>query len=145
MTATPETTAGATDRLAEIREREAAATPGHWGTEYDGEGTYYVHSRLRTTPREGMASDGVVASLHGQHGDKQTYSNASFTAHARADVPFLLGLVSELEGLVRDLTDPDPCYFDHHGYCQAHGWTDTELACPHGRAQALFPASGGGE
>jgi hypothetical protein len=74
----------------EIRARETAATPGHWGTEYDGNGTYYVHARLRTTPAEGMASDGVVAELHGEHGDGQTYANANFTAHARSDVPFLL-------------------------------------------------------
>jgi len=127
------------NRLAEIRAREAAATPGHWGTDYDGNGTYYVHSRLRTEPGTGMVSDGVVARLQGEHGDGQTYHNARFAAHAREDVPFLLDRVAELEGLVRDLTDPDPCHFDHHGYCQAHGWFATEPACPHGRAQTLFP------
>lgn len=44
-----------------------------------------------------------------------------------------------LVDLVKDLADPDPCYFDHHGYCQAHGWFATDPACPHGRAQKLFP------
>lgn len=44
-----------------------------------------------------------------------------------------------LTELVKDLTDPDPCRFDHHGYCQAHGWTATDPACPHGRAHALYP------
>lgn len=44
-----------------------------------------------------------------------------------------------LTDLVKELTDPDPCHFDHHGYCQAHGWMATEPACPHSRAQALFP------
>jgi hypothetical protein len=43
-----------------------------------------------------------------------------------------------LTDLVKDLTDPDACHFDHHGYCQAHGWLETEPACPHGRAQKLF-------
>jgi alpha-ketoglutarate-dependent taurine dioxygenase len=127
------------ERIAEIRAREQAATPGRWGTEYDGEGTYYVHARLRTTPEEGMASDGVVAELHGEHGDGQAYANARFTAHARADVPFLLDRVAVLEELVKQLADPDPCWFDHHGHCQAHGWPYTEPSCPNGRAQKLFP------
>jgi hypothetical protein len=38
--------------------------------------------------------------------------------------------------LIRDLADPDPCWFDHHGYCQAHGWTATNPRCPHARAAA---------
>jgi hypothetical protein len=46
---------------------------------------------------------------------------------------------NDLTDLVKDLTDPDPCHFDHHGYCQAHGWFATEPACPHGRAHKLFP------
>jgi hypothetical protein len=92
-------------RLDEIRAREQAATPGHWGTEYDGEGTYYVHARLRTTPQEGMASDGVVATLPGEHADGQTYANARFTAHAREDVPFLLDRVAELEAQVKRVRD----------------------------------------
>nr|WSZ21196.1 hypothetical protein OH837_48995 [Streptomyces canus] len=122
----------------EIRARADAATPGHWGTDYDGNGTYYVHARMRTTPAEGMASDGVVAELHGEHGDGQTYANATFTAHARNDIPFLLDRVTELEELVKQLADPDACWFDHHGHCQAHGWPYTEPSCPDGRAQALF-------
>lgn len=40
--------------------------------------------------------------------------------------------------LIRDLADPDPCWFDHHGYCQAHGWMDTEPRCPHARAHDLL-------
>lgn len=89
-----------TTRIDEIRARADAATPGPWGTEYDGKGTYHVHARLRTTPSEGMASDGVVASLHGEHGDTQAYRNARFVAHARQDVMFLLGRVAELEARV---------------------------------------------
>lgn len=44
----------------------------------------------------------------------------------------------ELRELIDDLTDPDPCQFDHHGYCQTHGWFDTEPACPHARAKAIL-------
>ena len=37
--------------------------------------------------------------------------------------------------LVRDLRDPSPCnHFDHHGYCQTHGWMQTDPPCPHARA-----------
>jgi cell division septum initiation protein DivIVA len=76
-------------RLAEIRAREQAATPGHWGTYYDGNGNYVVESRPRIT-REGTVSDGVVAQLVGEPGGGETYSNARFIAHAREDVPALL-------------------------------------------------------
>lgn len=46
-------------------------------------------------------------------------------------------LVERLQKIVNDLTDPDPCSFDHHGYCQAHGWFDVEPKCPHARAKEL--------
>lgn len=42
----------------------------------------------------------------------------------------------ELE-LIKDLVDEGDCYFDHHGYCQAHGWTG-EGECPHSRAKAIL-------
>ncbi|MFE2353437.1 hypothetical protein [Streptomyces parvulus] len=46
---------------------------------------------------------------------------------------------SELLGLIRDFLDPDPCSFDHHGYCQAHGYLGGEpMSCPHGRAKKLL-------
>lgn len=38
--------------------------------------------------------------------------------------------------LLRELTDHDPCHYDHHGYCQAHSLD--EKPCPHERAQALL-------
>jgi hypothetical protein len=44
---------------------------------------------------------------------------------------------SWLVALVRDFTDPDPCSFDHHGYCQAHSWL-TEGECPHARAKRFL-------
>jgi len=41
--------------------------------------------------------------------------------------------------LVRDLMDSHPCdHFDHHGYCQTHGWMQTDPPCPHGRAAKLM-------
>lgn len=43
----------------------------------------------------------------------------------------------KLRRLVRDFTDPDPCSFDHHGGCQAHGYLCLEPGelCPHEEAR----------
>lgn len=45
---------------------------------------------------------------------------------------------AELMQLVDEMRDPDPCWYDHHGYCQAHGWMETDPRCPHARAGDLF-------
>lgn len=42
-----------------------------------------------------------------------------------------------LRALVLDLYQANPCGYDHHGYCQEHGWFETEPACPHSRVRAL--------
>lgn len=47
-----------------------------------------------------------------------------------------------LLNLIEDFVDPDPCWYDHHGYCQAHGWVATDPACPHARAKALLAQQG---
>ena len=50
----------------------------------------------------------------------------------------------QLRVLVRDLCDPDPCWFDHHGGCQAHGYLSLERGqlCPHEEAKQLLSAAG---
>lgn len=105
MTTTPETTTDVQKRLEEIRAREAAATPGYWGTCYDGQGAYTVEAQPRLIPGHGNVNEGTVATLEGEHGDGQTYANARFTAHAREDVPFLLERVAELEAQVKRVRD----------------------------------------
>jgi len=45
--------------------------------------------------------------------------------------------LQDLQRIVDDLTDPAPCSFDHHGYCQAHGYFETEPKCPQARAKEL--------
>lgn len=47
--------------------------------------------------------------------------------------------IEALLDLIDDLHDPDDCWFDHHGYCQAHAWMD-DSPCPHARAQRLLAA-----
>jgi hypothetical protein len=44
-----------------------------------------------------------------------------------------------LRGLVADFVDPDPCDYDHNGYCQAHSLHGRP--CPHERAKTLLEAS----
>ena len=42
--------------------------------------------------------------------------------------------------IIRDMMEgEEPCYYDHHGYCQAHGWLDAS-PCPFKRAAALLAA-----
>lgn len=47
--------------------------------------------------------------------------------------------------LIADFIDPDDCWHDHHGYCQAHGWFATDPSCPHARAKALLAQQKDGE
>lgn len=46
----------------------------------------------------------------------------------------------ELRAIVRDLSEHEdqPCQFDHHGYCQEHGWLETDPPCPIPRARAAL-------
>ncbi len=46
----------------------------------------------------------------------------------------------QLLGLIEDFVDRDDCRFDHHGYCQAHAWFETDPACPHARAKSILAA-----
>lgn len=45
--------------------------------------------------------------------------------------------IKEAKQIIEDLVGEDPCEFDHHGYCQAHGWMD-ESECPHARAKKFM-------
>lgn len=94
-------------RIEEIRARADAATPGHWGTSYDGKGTYTIEAQPRFVPGSGTVSvsEGIVATLAGEHGDEQTYRNARFAAEAREDVTFLLDRIAELEAQVKRVRD----------------------------------------
>ncbi|WJZ27851.1 hypothetical protein MOMMJLID_CDS0043 [Arthrobacter phage 1191A] len=47
---------------------------------------------------------------------------------------------AQLRQLVRDMTDPGACWFDHHGGCQEHGHLDLKPGelCPHTEAKQLL-------
>lgn len=40
--------------------------------------------------------------------------------------------------IIKDLIDDEPCRFDHHGYCQSHGWMATWPPCPQKRAKEFL-------
>ena len=46
----------------------------------------------------------------------------------------------QVKQLLRDMTDPDNCWFDHHGGCQAHGYLSLQPGekCPHAEAKELL-------
>lgn len=58
----------------------------------------------------------------------------------RAELDAARAEVERLRTLLRDMTDPDPCRFDHHGGCQAHGYLDLKPGekCPHAEAKELL-------
>lgn len=75
---------------------------------------------------------------------QQFEAEAIMRAHVGPALDTLTARVRELEEentrlrvLVDDFTDPDPCHYDHHGYCQAHMWFATEPRCPHARARDI--------
>lgn len=47
---------------------------------------------------------------------------------------------AQLRQLVRDMTGPGACWFDHHGGCQEHGYLDLKPGelCPHAEAKQLL-------
>lgn len=47
---------------------------------------------------------------------------------------------AQMRQLIRDMTDPGECWFDHHGGCQEHGYLDLKPGelCPHAEAKQLL-------
>ncbi|MFH8405541.1 hypothetical protein ACH4FX_12310 [Streptomyces sp. NPDC018019] len=131
-----------TDRLAQIKARAEAATSEPWLLQEDDGDTFRAPAWEIVHAQSGRMLARVP---------DWAVSDAEFIAHVPADVPWLVdqleqarsiavGLeneVARLRGLVADFMDPDPCHYDHHGYCQAHSWLQTDPACPHRRAREL--------
>lgn len=88
------------DRIEEIRARVDAATPGPWGTSRDLNGMYTIKHGTRISREDGFGSDGDVAVLAGD--EQAAYSNGSFIARAREDVPYLLDCVAALEARLHE-------------------------------------------
>jgi hypothetical protein len=97
------------ERLAEIEARVEAATEGPWKQGNDAPRSSF-----------GVWSGplGLVCSTDSSSSDApQAQANASFLAHARSDIPWLLERVKELrEALERCCDENDYCYV-----CDCHG------------------------
>lgn len=73
--------------------------------------------------------------------DRKWRTNIAWRAHlAEALEAHQKEREAQLHQLVRDMTDPDPCWFDHHGGCQAHGYLDLKPSelCPHAEAKQIL-------
>lgn len=53
-------------------------------------------------------------------------------------------LMADAAALIRELTDPEDCSFDHHGGCQAHGYLSLKPGetCPQADAKAWSAGAG---
>lgn len=90
-----------------------------------------------TELREAVA---VLVELRGPQaeGRSAVYDKAQQASLDAKAIGGVLNRLAETSALLAELTDPDPCRFDHHGYCQAHGYFETEPKCPHARAKDLL-------
>lgn len=43
-----------------------------------------------------------------------------------------------MKAILEDLEENEPCFYDHHGYCQAHGWFETDPVCPQKRLRDIL-------
>lgn len=63
---------------------------------------------------------------------------------ARADQTELrlLRRAAEAVDVLRELSEVEdqPCRYDHHGYCQEHGWFETDPPCAIKRAREIWAA-----
>lgn len=53
-------------------------------------------------------------------------------------------LVKPMLKLLSELTDPDDCWYDHNGGCQAHGFISLQdgETCPHADAKKVLATEG---
>ena len=51
---------------------------------------------------------------------------------AIADMVLALPEMQAIRQYIEDTVSTEECGYDHHGYCQAHMWFETDPACPEG-------------
>lgn len=109
------------ERIAEIREREKAATPGPWiSAPYD-----------RADKWIDVPAPGVRVDYDDVDHDEQD-SNAAFIAHARSDIPWLREKVEDLQTILKEFAFLDGITPD--------GIVDVEQFCVRLRALAAKAA-----
>lgn len=89
------------DRIEEIRKRESAATTGPWTVETMRPhtlGPAWVNApTVRNLASCGEAVSKIDMGWFGMVPHETMEANASFIAHARSDIPFLLSALDELK------------------------------------------------
>lgn len=73
--------------------------------------------------------------------DRAWRKNADYRAHvAQVLDEAMREREAKMLMLIRDLTDPGKCWFDHHGGCQEHGYLTLKPGelCPHAEAKHLL-------
>lgn len=78
-----------------------------------------------------MTRDEAIAVLRGECDPANEYE---FDGQVADMLEAEWALADQLAAALRDMIDPDPCDYDHHGYCQTHGYL-SEGGC--GNAHAI--------
>ncbi len=125
--------------LAYLREVADGAIPGPWD---------YMTNRVGDSPlivtiyTDDPDDPTLIKPLICFESSTENLPDAQFIAAARTAVPELLDEIERLRRLLAELTDPDPCWFDHNGGCQAHGYLTLRPGetCPQYDAQQIRAA-----
>jgi hypothetical protein len=92
----------------------------------------------------GMRFDGFWSRIDDLEPEDREHAVKEARAALEAAAPYLWAqALDEIAQLIRNLTDPDPCSFDHHGGCQAHGYLSLqpEEKCPQQTAKEFIAAT----
>lgn len=128
--------------LGAIKQRADAASEGPWIAVTDNGRKNGIGIVGRAVKR----GTGEAVAVFAGADSAQRNADARFTAQAREDVPALVGELTTVLRLVRDLVDAGDCWFDHHGGCQAHGYLSLEPGemCPHAEGKQFLAKHGFG-
>lgn len=95
-------------RLAEIRDREQAATKGTWGTYYDG-AVYHLATDMRIFSA-GTTCGREIGEIPDGDDKAQAFHDAMFIGRAPDDVRFLLNMVTQLLAENQELAAENKSY-----------------------------------
>lgn len=74
------------------------------------------------------------------YGEMMKWRGAFYEAaeHSKGLFASYKSIVAGATALIGELHDDSPCWYDHHGFCQGHGWMEADIECPHARAKTLL-------
>lgn len=104
------------ERMKEIKERVAKASIGPWSVQVNR--AYHISYILRS------AAGNKIAQFFNWQDigfDVNSESNSNFIAHARADIPYLISRVEELEETLTNFADAmESCHASDENYRQGY-------------------------